>query len=110
MMFNMVSAHNERFPFPRMRLSLAAETKWQELGITYQLAQRPYAPYCQPPHTAHPSQYKKPGSFSRVQQIGTLQRFESWGKEGGGVVHTPSAFRQSCRAHADHLCEMWADR
>lgn len=41
MMLNMVSDHNKCFPFPRMRLSLAAETKWQELGIIYQLAQRP---------------------------------------------------------------------
>lgn len=86
MMLNMVSAHNECFPFPRLEFSQAPEIKWQEL------ARDPKAPYSQQPDIPRPCPHKKLGSSNCVQQRAMLQRFES--KSGGcQVVHTRRAFR-----------------
>lgn len=101
MILNMVSGHNECFPLPGSGLSQAAETKGQEQGIlnVHSLTHLPagpetLSPYSQHPDIPHPSQHKKLGSSNCVQQIVTLQRFES--KRGGGhqVVHTRRALRE----------------
>lgn len=47
MMINMVSGHNECFPFPGSGLSQAAETKWQEveiLNVRHSLTHLPAGP------------------------------------------------------------------
>lgn len=61
---NMGLAHDKCSPFPNLGLSLAAETKWQELGILNidgltSWSRDPQAPYSQPPDIPHPSRHKK---------------------------------------------------